>query len=70
MTFGRRQQLGPICAGLRNGGRLQGIGGSGFGRNDRSSERLADDLHDAAFGKTATKLASAEWHKAHDKETQ
>ena len=31
---------------------------------------LADQLHDAVFGTAAQKLAEAEWHKAHRRESE
>ena len=35
-----------------------------------SAIALADQLHDATFGAQATKLAEAEWHKAHRRESE
>jgi hypothetical protein len=50
---------GPICGGLRGGGVLGGLRG---GRKPRPS-KLADDLHDAAFGKHAQRLAAGRFEK-------
>lgn len=53
---------GPWTGGLRGGVRI--LGGHSTGKRGKPSP-LAEQIADANFGKSAQRLASADWQKSH-----